>query len=211
MEHSCEKCRGTVEDGTPFCSHCGAPQIRVGIAYGEDVSQPNAPIPVAHYGPVNAIQWSQALPSSALAGLIAAVLMFIPLGAFGLGMLAGGFLAVFFYRRRVPLPISPSLGAKLGAASGILGFGIFAVLMAVEVLVLHTGGELRAALLQALEQSASRTSDAQAQQVLAYLKSPSGLALVMGLGLAFLFVFFLILSSLGGALGAAILRRKERL
>jgi len=211
MEHPCEKCGAAVEDGIPFCRHCGAPQIRVGVSYGEGAPQSNPRIPIISYAPTNAIQWSQALPSTALAGLIAAVLMFIPLGAFGLGMLAGGFLAVFFYRRRVPLPVTPSLGAKLGAASGTLGFGIFAIFMAVEVLVLHTGGELRAALLQALEQSASRTSDPQAQQVLAYLKSPAGLALVMGLGLAFLFVFFLILSSLGGALGAAVLRRKERL
>jgi hypothetical protein len=164
------------------------------------------------YASTTAIQWSQALPAAALAGLIAAVLMFIPLGAFGLGLIAAGVLAVLFYRRRNPAgDLSPGMGARLGAVSGVLGFGIFAVLTAIEVLVFHSGGQLRAALLEAVQQSASRTSDPQAQQILDYLKSPPGLALVMALGLAVMFVVFLIVSSLGGALGAVLLRRKNRL
>jgi hypothetical protein len=159
-----------------------------------------------------AIQWSQALPSAALAGLIAAVLMFIPLGAFGLGMIAAGVLAVLFYRRRNPgASLSPGMGARLGALSGMLGFGIFAIFTSIEVLIFHSGGQLRAALLEAVQQSAARASDPQAQQVLDYLKSPPGLALVMILGLALMFVVFLILSSLGGALGATLLRHRNRL
>ena len=102
------------------------------------------------------------------------------------------------------------MGARLGAVSGVLGFGIFAVFTAIEVLVFHSGGQLRAALLEAVQQSASRTSDPQAQQILDYLKSPPGLALVMSLGLAVMFVVFLIFSSLGGALGAVLLRRKNQ-
>jgi len=35
--------------------------------------------------------------------MIAAVMMLIPGGAFGLGMLASGALAVMFYRRRNPV------------------------------------------------------------------------------------------------------------
>jgi hypothetical protein len=137
--------------------------------------------------------------------------MFIPLGAFGLGMIAAGVLAVLFYRRRNPAAnLNPGMGARLGAVSGVLGFGIFAVFTAIEVLVFHSGGQLRAALLEAVQQSASRTSDPQAQQILDYLKSPPGLALVMSLGLAVMFVVFLIFSSLGGALGAVLLRRKNQ-
>jgi hypothetical protein len=93
----------------------------------------------------------------------------------------------------------------------MFGFAIFAIFTAIKVLVFHSGGQLRAALLQAVQQSASRTSDPQAQQILDYLKSPPGLALVMALGLAVMFVAFLLLSSLGGALGAILLRRREKL
>jgi hypothetical protein len=214
MEHPCHQCSAAVEDGTAFCVHCGAPQIRVGgdsgvmgIAGQPDVLAQATPIPES------AIQWSQALPSAALAGLIAAILMFIPLGAFGLGMIAAGVLGVLFYQRRNPgRNLSPAAGARLGVVSGVLGFGIFAVLSAVEMLIFHSGGQLRAALLQAVQQSSSRAaSDPQVQQMLEYLKSPPGLALVMGLGLAVMLVIFLVLSTLGGALGAVLLRRRQKL
>jgi len=211
MEHPCDKCGALMEDGTPFCAHCNAPQIRVGGGFADTVSGLSRPIQPVAYAGTSSLQWSQALPSAALAGLIAAVLMFIPLGAFGLGMIAAGVLAVLFYRRRnPPASLTAGMGARLGAVSGMLGFAIFAIFTSVEVLVFHSGGQLREALLQAVQQSASRTSDPQAQQVLGYLKSPPGLALVMVLGLALMFVVFLIFSSLGGALAAVVLRRKNR-
>jgi hypothetical protein len=138
--------------------------------------------------------------------------MFIPLGALGLGMIAAGVLCVVFYRRRSPASnLTPGMGARLGVVSGTLGFGIFAIFSAVGTLVFHTGGQLRAAMLEAIEQSAARSSDPQARQVIEYLKTPPGLALMMGLSLAFVLVAFLILSSLGGAVGAAMMRRKDRM
>ena len=159
----------------------------------------------------SAIQWSQALPAAALAGLISAFLMSMGLGAFGLGLVAAGALAVVFYRRRHPAgEITRGIGARLGAVSGILGFGIFSVLAAVKVLVFHGGGELRAAMLEAIKQSAARTSDPQAQQMLDYLKSPPGMVLMMVFGLFIMFVAFLMFCTLGGAIGAALLRGKGR-
>jgi hypothetical protein len=147
-----------------------------------------------------------------LAGLIAAFLMFIPLGALGLGMLAAGVLSVRFYRRRNPASnLTPSMGARLGAVSGTMGFGFFAIFSAVGTVVFHSGGELRAALLDAIAQSAARSPDPQVQKAFEYLKTPPGLALMMGLSLAFLLVVFLVLSSLGGAIGAAMMRRKDRI
>lgn len=212
MEHPCYKCGAVIEEGTAFCPQCNAPQIRVGFgdAEAESVSPADLVGRIAAGGKPS-IQWSQALPASALAAVISALLMFIPLGAFGLGMAAGGILAVLFYRRRnLGADVTPGMGARLGAVTGALGFGIFAVFTAVEVLVFHSGGELRAALLQAIQQSAARSSEPQAQQLLEYLKSPPGLALMMGLGLFFMLVVFLIISSLGGAAAAALLRRRGR-
>jgi hypothetical protein len=212
VEHPCYKCGSNVEDGIPFCPQCNAPQIRVGGTGAEAIS-------VAEPGTASlprlsetAIQWSEALPSAGLAGLIAAFLMFIPLGAFGLGMIAAGVLSVLFYRRRNPASnLTPSMGARLGAVSGALGFGFFAIFSAVSTLVFHSGGELRAALLDAIAQSAARSSDPQVQKAFEYLKTPPGLALMMGLSLAFVLVAFLILSSLGGAVGAAMMKRKDRM
>ncbi|MBZ5572995.1 MAG: zinc ribbon domain-containing protein [Acidobacteriia bacterium] len=213
MEHPCYKCGAGVEDGTPFCPQCNAPQIRVaGVSLAQSSELPEViPGRLAGTSASAAIQWSQALPSAALAGLFAAFLMFIPLGAFGLGMIAAGVLAVLFYQRHNPANIlTPGMGARLGAVSGVLGFGIFAVFIAVAILVFHGGGELRAAMLQTIEQSATRTSDPQAQRLFDYLKSPDGLVVMVLFWLVVVFVLFLILSSLGGALGAALLRRKGR-
>jgi hypothetical protein len=144
--------------------------------------------------------------------MIAAILMAIPLGAsFGLGMLAAGFLCVLFYRRRAVHPnLTSGLGIRLGALSGLFGFGIFAALSALETAVFHAGGELRAALMQAIEQAASRNTDPQAQQMIQYLKTPQGLIVVMLMGMVVMFFLFMILSSLGGVLGAVTLRRKKR-
>lgn len=208
MEHPCHQCSSPVEDGTAFCPHCGAAQIRVASDEAQRAGEPLAPSePV----PSPVIQWSQALPAAALAGVIAAGLMFIRLGIFGLGMMSAGVLAVLFYRRRSPGgTLSAGMGARLGMVSGVLGFAMFALFTAVEMLVFHSGGQLRMALLEAIEQSALRSPDPEAQQFLTYLKSPPGLALVMALTLVAMFLAFLIFAGLGGALAAALQRRKER-
>jgi len=220
VEHSCYQCGAAVEDGTAFCPHCSAPQIRVAGAEAA-VQQGVAAIPETGFtqprpqgeaSQLTGIGWRRALPSCALAGLIAAIFMVMPLGAsFGLGMLASGFLSVLFYRRRVPgADPRPGMGARLGAASGVLGFAIFGVLSVLEMAFFRSGGELRGALVQAVEQAAARNVDPQAQQMLQYLKTPQGLVVVMILGLIVMFFAFLIFSTLGGVLGAAMLRRRER-
>jgi hypothetical protein len=214
VEHPCHRCGAAVDDGVPFCPQCNAPQIRVaGADATTHLGTEIAPAPSAYPGssPASTIQWSQALPATALGGLIAAMAMSIPLGAFGLGMLAAGALSVVFYRRRNPAAqLTPAMGARLGAVSGALGFGIFAILISIEVVVFRAGEDLRKTLLEAVRQSAARSPDPQAQQMLEYLKTPQGLALVMVLGLIVMFLIFLIFSSLGGAVGAALLRRKDR-
>lgn len=210
MEHSCHQCGATVEDGVAFCAHCNAPQIRVsGLESGFQPGLPGDPHASLAYA--TTLQWSQALPSAALAGLIAAFLMLIPLGALGLGMIAPGILAVVFYHRRCPgTLLTGTMGAQLGALSGMFGFGMFAIFTAIETFVFRSGGQLRSALLEAVQQSAARNPDPQAQQILDYLKTPTGLAVVMALGLVVMLVLFLVLSSASGALGAAWLRRKGR-
>jgi len=205
VEHPCYQCSAPVEDGTPFCPHCSAPQIRVA---SEEVRRSGEPAEVVTpSGPVanRGIEWSKALPAAGLAGLIAAGI--IPLVTFALGMISAGVLAVLFYRRRNPgVSMSPGMGARLGVVSGLLGLGIFSVLIAIEVLVFHNGGQLLAFVLELLEQYASRVSDPQARQFLPYFKSPPGLALIV----VMMFFVCLIFSSLGGTLAATLLRRRER-
>ncbi len=213
MEHPCDQCSSPVEDGTAFCPHCGAAQIRVASDEAGRTGGPTELLTASGAAASTLIQWSQALPAAALAGLVAAGLMLIPSEAFGLSlcMISAGFLAVLFYRRRSPgAALSPGMGARLGMVGGVLGFAMSAVFTAVEILVFHSGSQLRTALLERIEQSALRTPDPQAQQFVTYLKSPPGLALVLALGLVGMFLVFLIFSALGGALAAALQPRKGR-
>jgi len=136
--------------------------------------------------------------------------MLVPRGFLGIGTVAAGAIAVLIYHRRRPgAVLTPAIGAKLGALSGGIGFVIFALLMAAEVTIFHGGGDLRDALLQAVAQSAARASDPQAQVMVDWMKSPEGLAVMMGLILFVTLVIFLTLASVGGALGATLVRNKR--
>jgi hypothetical protein len=223
MEHPCHSCRQAVEDGVPFCQHCGAPQIRVATvepllasesagAEGQSPRDLEAFPTTPHVSPVaSPIPWSNALPACALAAAIAAVLMALSLMVPFLAVAGAGFLAVGFYRRRNPgVLIKAGAGARLGAVSGLLCFAMTAVLKALDLAIFHQGAVLRDKMLEAIQQAGSRTTDPQAVAMLDYLKSPAGMPAMMGLVLIFAFVAFVVLSSLGGALGGILLGRANR-
>jgi RNA polymerase subunit RPABC4/transcription elongation factor Spt4 len=222
MEKSCYKCGHTMEEGRPFCPHCGAPQIRVLIAEpaGSTIStaeaaaipQMSASLPASQTVPVLAVpmQWSQALKPCTLAAGVASLLMLLGLNPF-VGMVSVGFLAVVFYRQvRPQASIRPGTGARLGALSGLICFAMASIVEAMLVLVLHKGPEIRQALLAAINQAAARTSEAQALAMFEHFRSPEGLEFLMVFGLLFGLVAAIVLSALSGALGGAVLgpRRK---
>lgn len=156
--------------------------------------------------PRSVIDWSKAWPGVIWAGLVEAVFPFL-----GLGLLAGGFLSVFFYRRREPQQtISLAMGAKLGVVSGGLGFFLLAILTSVGTLWFHVGSEMHDAVLRSIDEAAARNPAPEAQQVFHYMKSPEGFGLMLALGLMATLILFLVLSSLAGALGASTLGRKNR-
>ena len=179
-----------MEQGTAFCPQCRAPQIRVAVP--ESCTPSRTPLirsvsslPAYFDSPLtNRIEWSQALPATALAGLIAAVLMMTPLAGFGLGMLIGGSLSVVFYRRRIPVAnVTPGMGARLGMVSGILGGGIFAALLSIGTMLFHAWDTIRGKLIEVVEQAAARNPDPQAQQAMEFFKSPEGIVLLLTIAL----------------------------
>jgi hypothetical protein len=221
MEQSCYKCRQAVEEGTAFCPHCSAPQIRVVIAEpaaplayaaaGAE-SQDSTALPASQIVPVLALpmQWSQALRPCALAALVASLLMSLGLNPF-VAMFSVGFLAVVFYRQsQRGIMIKTSSGAALGALGGLLWFAMSSIFEALVVIFLHKGPELRNELLAKIQQAASQTSDPQLVAVFERFKSQGGLEFLMLMGLVFAFLASIVLGSLGGALGGAILGRRDR-
>ncbi len=94
------------------------------------------------------------------------------------------------------------MGARLGAVAGGLGFFFVSVGISLGILVFHTGNQFRDAIINSIQQAAARNPNPEAQQMLDYLRSPDGFALMLGLGLLMTLVFYLIISTLGGMLAA---------
>ena len=119
-------------------------------------------------------------------------------------MLGGGAVAVALYLRRLRgHGMSTGAGARLGAMTGLCGFGCFAILLSLMLLI--AGREdLGAAMRKALDQAVAASSDPQAQEMAKQFSTPEGLALLLVMSLVMLLVAFVVLGSIGGALRASI-------
>ena len=217
MEQTCHRCGAVLGAGTAFCSQCGAPQVRVPETVTTPVATDN-PGPAtseAAQSSGSLINWRHALPSAITAGLGMAVASTLPIVnvLFPLWMLGGGWLAVILYRRRSPLLLlSSTIGGKIGALAGLLGFLFFAVFtssyLAIETLAMHQGEQIRALLRSALDQTAA--NNPQTQAISQWVQTPEGLAVFVAFGTFLFFVAFLLLSTAGGVFAASLGRRKLR-
>jgi len=125
-------------------------------------------------------------------------------------MLAAGFLSVVLYRRRCPAAhVTAGMGARLGALTGALGFAGVAVSLALWT-TFRSGKEIHDAFLNYLQQNAGSNSDPRLQQVLELFNTPEGFTFIMIFSLIMTLFAFTIFSSLGGAIAAFLLHRKDR-
>jgi hypothetical protein len=222
MEQSCYKCGQVLEEGRPFCPHCGAPQIRVLIAepatagaFGEitATSPPPAGLPATETVPVLAVSgpWSQALKPCALAAIVTSVLMFLGLHPL-MAMFSAGFLAVVFYRQaRSGRAISAGTGGKLGALGGFFCFALLALLVAFSAMVPELRAKFRDGIIEnAQKWAAAHGGDAQVQAALDQMKTPEGFVTMLIFGGILLLVCSVVLGALGGALGGSIFGRRDR-
>jgi hypothetical protein len=214
VEHPCYKCGASVEDGTAFCPRCNAPQIRVAGPAPLAPAGATPEVAIEQYASratqPTALEWSDALPSAGIA-IVVAIFIIAVSKSTPLGMLAAGFLSVVLYRRRCPAThITAGMGARLGALTGGLGFGVLAAILALWT-ALRSGKEIHDAFLNYIQQNAAHTSDPRMQQVIDLFNTPDGFTFIMVLSLIMTLVAFLIFSSLGGAVGAFLLHRKDHL
>jgi hypothetical protein len=149
------------------------------------------------------------LRSALYAGVVAALLSMIQPASFILAMPLGGFLAVLLHRRRsVGEDPGPPAGFRLGAFAGLFAFGLSVVLTAVATLAFRDQGNIHAIMVQSVQQAQARSADPQARQVFDYFLTPHGMALMMIFGFVFMCILFVLLSGIGGAISASLLRRK---
>jgi hypothetical protein len=123
-------------------------------------------------------------------------------GALGLiALAAGGFFAVYLYRRRTGAMLSVANGARLGWLSGIFIFAIAILVFTIQLVALSPS-QMMNELRDQMTKNYSAT-EVQINQVVGFLASPSGIGTIV----VFSFVMITLLPALGGAVGAKILNR----
>lgn len=168
-----------------------------------EVQPPATPVPVDATAGRAPLDWSHALPAALWMGAILAVSWIVPYTGYFFWIIAAGIAAVALYRRRVPnVPVTPANGARIGAVCGLFGFVGFAGMLAVGLLLLRGSTKFHEMIQATLQQAAASNPDPQAQQMLAKMTSPAGLAVLVTIVLVFFLVGFIALGSAGGAIGA---------
>lgn len=225
-----------MEDGVPFCPGCGAPQIRVAIAREEPDTQPvpgtsdsgdeqaaaeAIPAQGANpaFGPADASQLDKyerrvVIFSALAAGFAAGIGSLVPFVPFiTLCMVAAGGIAITLYKRRMPYVTVPARrGFRIGALAGFFGFLLNAVTSAFGMLSAENRVALRDAMQERLKEALAVNSDPSAQQMVKNLgdmvSTPTGLAAVFVFSLCLFGLLFVLLSGIGGAIGAALFGKK---
>ena len=205
-------CGAQLPDNARFCLNCGKPQrehdlLREAIPIPEAPplaipSEVAAPPPVSFGNPI-------ALRVSLLCASLSAMLNSLPVVGLGccLWMIGAGFLAVYLYGRRTGLLLAVRQGARLGGMTGLLSFVITMVLIALS---LAAEGEAGSGIRQKIQESMKQFSgqDEATRQVIAFLASPTGLAITLVTYLCLGFCVMISLAMAGGALGAKVLERE---
>lgn len=220
MQIACHRCGAMLEEGTAFCPSCGAPQIRVNPEQGVtppmppgtpgDLQPPATPVPLGN--PV-AIDWKRAMPAILGAAAIGAIPSWLPIISLGccLWLTAAGALSVLFYGKRAGGASSITVGAgtRLGAVTGLCAFLIMAALQFLGMLA--TGpGKVKQVMLESLRRSAERNPDPSAQQIIARMSTPEGLAMLVTVMIVGALVAYVIFGIIGGAIGASLWGRRQQ-
>src|SRR5271154_6226523 len=149
MHESCHRCGGALPAGdglSPFCPHCGAPQI-----YLLDHEQSDRAADADTTGTLppprpRKIEWRTAIQCAALVGAIAAVLSLVaervpvitPLSS--LWTISGSIIALGLYQWRRPLAwMDAGVGARIGIVVGLVLAVCLGITMAIVGLVSRYG------------------------------------------------------------------------
>ncbi len=121
--------------------------------------------------------------------------------------LGAGAAAVGLYRWRVAQTVTTGMGARLGAAAGVVGFVLYTLGFLGRMLL--QGRQFREAIRKGLQDAAAQNPDPKAAEMVQWFASPEGTAVLLTLILVLFFFVFLTFSTIGGAIGAALFGDKD--
>ena len=187
---------------------CGKPQRESDLAFESEMAPPPAVVPEVVTAPpepppappitlANGAAVRAALLACGLAIVLSAALT--PLRLNLIATLAGGFLAVYLYRRRTGLPVSVVSGMRLGWMTGLFAFLLMAIMMILMVLALSDPQIAAEVKAQATQHGAGDIN-----QLFEMLDKPSGVAMLV----AGEFFSSTLLMGLGAMAGAKFLSRR---
>ena len=136
----------------------------------------------------------------AFAGSLVSGQLALPQQMAFLWLMAGGFFAVFLYKKRTGQPLTIASGAHLGWICGIFSFVVVTMALAATAVML-TDPAVVASMREQFH--AKGIPDNMTDQLIEMFRTPSGL----GAALVTAFVLFTILPAVGGAMGAKLLNR----
>jgi hypothetical protein len=128
-------------------------------------------------------------------------------------MVAAGGIAITLYKRRMPYVSVPAKrGFRIGALAGLFGFLLNAAMSVFGMFSNENRVALRDAMQERLKEALAVNSDPSAQQMVKHLgdmiSTPNGLAAVFALSLCLFGMLFIVLSGIGGAIGATLFGKK---
>jgi hypothetical protein len=201
-------CGAQLPDDARFCHKCGKPQRDEPLLVEDErpvAVVPPSPTPAAAEPPPISFRNAAAVRVALATGIpifLLSVSLSAIAGPLALAVpVAGGFFAVYLYRRRTGQSITVLAGARLGWISGIIVFSILTLLLTVTVLVLSQPD-----LVQNMREQMAKMSSLSQEEItrnMDLLRTPSGLAVA----LLNAFLTYTLLTALGGAVGAKFLSR----
>ena len=231
MHEFCHRCGGELPEGhdeSPFCPHCGTPQLFLALE-NQSVETGGEPPPAPDGTPSTGltppprpqqVDWKTAIRCAVVVAGVGSALslgservdLLTPLSM--MWIIFASLLTLALYQRRRPAALMDvRVGMRIGLVVGVcLALGLGAVAAGTGVVArfgLHSMGAFDSAMLSQLQEAIRRSTTPVPPDMLGLVNSPEFRAGMM-LGLfGFLSVCLLLLSALGGALGGLMnLRRR---
>ncbi|MGE5137916.1 MAG: hypothetical protein ACM3JD_00525 [Rudaea sp.] len=118
-------------------------------------------------------------------------------------------MSIAFYSRQEPdATVRASTGFKIGALAGLFGFLMNAFLSTSILLSATARSALRVEMANRVKEAIAASTDPSSTEILRkvsdQLNTPAGLAILFVVAMVLLGVFFVLLSGIGGAIGASL-------
>jgi hypothetical protein len=228
MEVNCQRCQAPIDPENSYCSACGLPQLTY--------SSEETPGPVSqqpwHEGGDDAgeVVWRTALRVALFMSIPAGFACSIvsPLGSYGFVWMAiaSAWVVAIYVRRVQPPWITAGAGVRIGLVAGIFSawfsFIISSGTLFTQRFFFHQGAEIdsqfklfvvtfQKSYLPLVQQMNPDPAElAKAQAFVAWMRAPEGQAGLALLNLTIVSVILLIISMIGGVVGARLSARSRK-